>query len=272
MSIALDTGMRESLYSIQNTSILLREVGNRLSTGKKVNSVLDDPISYYKAKEHRDRAADLMSRKNEMNESVQTIKAGTTGIESIEDLVASAKSLAQSALSSDSTTEISSLQSQFNDVLTQIDQLSDDSGYKGINLLDGTDETLKVSFDEKGDSAVTLTGFDGSSSGLSIATVSGTSWVDDSANIDTSIEELDTARTTLRSKAKTLSNDLGTITIRQNFTDKMIKVLNDGSDNLTNADMDEEAASYLALQTRNQMARNTLSLASQNAQSVLRLF
>ena len=270
-NISLTGGMRESLYSIQLSNSLLETIGNRLSTGKKVNSVLDDPINYYRAKEHRDRAADLMVRKDEMSEAVQTIKEGTTGIESLENLVDTAKSLATSAMSADTTVEINNLESQFNALMTQIDELASDSGYKGINLLDGTDDTLKVSFDETGDSAVTLTGFDGSASGLGLSTLSTNDWTT-ASNITDSISELDSAKTTLRSESKTLSTNLNTIKIRQDFTDKTIKNLNDGSDNLILADMDEEAANYLAVQTQQALARNTLSLASQNAQSVLRLF
>ena len=71
-------------------------------------------------------------------------------------------------------------------------------------------------------------------------------------------------------------SELGTsyqiIQTRQNFTDGMIDILETGADDLVLADMNEESAQYLMLQTRQQLAINSLSLASQAAQSVLKLF
>ena len=94
----------------------------------------------------------------------------------------------------------------------------------------------------------------------------------DGTGINGAIDLLDSARTTLRSEAKTLANNLSTITIRQDFTANMINTLNDGADNLTLADMNEEGANMLMLQTRQGLGTSSLSIASQAAQSVLRLF
>ncbi|MBN2809598.1 MAG: flagellin [Deltaproteobacteria bacterium] len=274
--ISLTAGMRQNLYSMQQTATLMDRTASRLSSGYKVQTSLDDPISYFAAQGHRQRASDLASRKDEMGEAIQLVKAGSIGIESVTNLVASAKSLAQSALSGETTDEINVLESQFNALRTQIDELSDDSGYKGVNLLDGTDDTLKVSFDEKGEASVTLTGFDSSAAGLSIEQVSTNDWATggkgNATNINNSITQLDNARTTLRTKAKGLADNLSTITNRQDFTSKMINTLNDGADNLTLADMNEEGANMLMLQTRQGLGTSALSMASQAAQSVLRLF
>ena len=75
-SVSLTAGMRSNLLSMQNTSALLDRTQERLSTGKKVNSALDDPVSYFAAKAHTDRASDLTVRKDGMNEGIQAIKAG----------------------------------------------------------------------------------------------------------------------------------------------------------------------------------------------------
>ena len=278
--ISLTAGMRQNLYSMQNTAKLMDRTADRLSSGYKVKTALDDPINYFAAQGHRQRASDLAGRKDEMGEAIQLVKAGNNGIEAVTDLVASAKSLAQSALSAETESEITSLEEQYTEILNQIDELAGDSGYKGINLLGGADEELVVNFDEDGDSKVTLTGFDASSdqtTGLSLATVANGAWssgsgVPNSTNIGTVITKLDAARTTLRSEAKTMANNLSTITIRQDFTSNMINTLNDGADLLTLADMNEEGANMLMLQTRQGLGTSSLSMASQAAQSVLRLF
>ena len=211
-----------------------------------------------------------------MGEGIQTIKAANNGIEAIVSLIDSAKSTAQSAAaidvcataSSQNATDRSALADQFNEMMNQIDTLAADSGYKGINLLASGE--LTVEYDENGDSSSTITGFDGTASGLSIADATG-AWVA-ATDVSDAIDDLDTAKATLRSKSQTLSSSLSTITTRQDFTKNMINTLEDGAASLVNADMNEEGANMLMLQTRQALGTTSLSLASQAAQSVLRLF
>ena len=84
--------------------------------------------------------------------------------------------------------------------------------------------------------------------------------------------QLKVTLTTLRSQAQSLSSNLSTVQIRQDFTKAMINTLNNGADSLTLADSNEEGANLLALQTRQQLSTTALSLASQADQNVLRLF
>ncbi|HNS54672.1 MAG TPA: hypothetical protein PKH25_07845, partial [Syntrophales bacterium] len=133
--ISLTSGMRSNLVSLQSTVELLNRTQERLATGKRVNSPLDNATNYFVAKSHMDRAEDLSVRKDGMGEAIQTVKSANEGIKAITDLIASAKGIAQSALSA-GTTERATLATQFGAIRTQIDQLAEDSGYKGTNLLD----------------------------------------------------------------------------------------------------------------------------------------
>jgi len=266
--ITLTSGMRQNLFSLQQTSTAMETTQTRLSTGKKVNSALDDPINFFAAQGHTQRANDLSMRKDEMSEAIQTIKAADNGISAVTDMIASAKSLAQSAMATNDTTERATLAGQYDEMMTQISELRSDSGYKGTNLLDAS-QSITVSFDESGDSTLTVTGKDGT--GALNGTTSTNDWALDS-EITADIAKLDTARDTLRTSAKTLSNQLSTITTRQEFTSKMINTLEDGAANLVNADLNEEGANMLMLQTRQSLGTTSLSLASQAAQSVMRLF
>jgi len=271
--ITLTSGMRANLVSLQNTNSLLENTQKRLASGKKVNSALDDPVAYFTAVAHEQRATDLAGRKDEMSEAVQTVKAADAGIQSLNTLIAAARSLATSALSADSTTA-DALMTQFNTVRTQIDEMANDSGYKGVNLLGGTSVSLTVKFDETGASKLGITGFDGTTTGLSISLAA--SWVSGTtvaaSTIENAIVSLDSAKDRLRTESSKLANNLSIITARQEFTQGMINVLKDGAAGLTNADMNEEGANMLMLQTRQALGTTSLSLASQAAQSVLRLF
>jgi flagellin-like hook-associated protein FlgL len=171
------------------------------------------------------------------------------------------------ASSPDSTR--SSLQSDFNNILSQIDSLAKDASYNGINLLNGDD--LKVVFNETGSSSQTITGVTFDSAGLGLSSVSGTGFQSDST-IDDQISKLDGALSTLRTQASKFGSNLTTVQTRQDFTKNMITTLQTGADNLVLADTNEEGANLLALQTRQQLSTTALSLSAQADQAVLRLF
>jgi flagellin len=163
------------------------------------------------------------------------------------------------------------LASQFDALVTQIGQLATDSGFNGTNLLAG--DTLTVVLDETAASSTSVVGVDytdATAAPLSIALSAG-SWAT-SGNIQTASDGLTAALTSLRSESQTLSANLSTVQIRQDFTKATINTLQTGSAALTLADSNEEGANLLALQTRQQLSTTALSLASQADQNVLRLF
>jgi len=96
----------------------------------------------------------------------------------------------------------------------------------------------------------------------------GSGYKDTLANVITQIEAFDAE---LKTQAGNLAQNLATITIREDFSNEMINTLTEGADKLTLADLNEEGANLLALQTSNQLATQSLSLASQQSQSVLQL-
>ena len=159
-----------------------------------------------------------------------------------------------------------SYQAQYNEILNQYDSLINDASYKGINLLKGG--SLNVKFNETGSAVLNVSGKDLSSSsiGLSLA-----DWAE-KEGIMQSVQQLSAAVSQLRSYSAELGNNYNIITSRQDFTENLINILTEGADKLTLADMNEESANMLALQTRQQLAINSLSLASQASQAVLKLF
>jgi len=375
MGISLTAGMRSNLINLQNTAKLMDQTAVRLNTGKKVNSALDDPISYFTARNHMIRADDLGTLKNGMSEGIQTIQAANNGIEAIISLIEDAKSKAESAKSAaesgdgfttsavtldgvvatdtitiggteftastasggtdfkvtvgddaltalslanavmsntsnaidvtsingstvsfensaanmdaesieftattppfsetlvSGSTERDELEDQYNTLMEQINFMQADSGYKGINLLSG-DDKLSVKFE--GDNEIELDGFDGDVAGLSLFETAGggAGW---GANniVDDDIDKLDDAIDMLESKASLLASSLSIVTTRQDFTENMINTLTTGADNLTLADINEEGANMLMLQTQQALGTTSLGMAAETAQSVLRLF
>lgn len=363
--ISLTASMRSNLLSLQNTQSLMDTTQERLSTGKKVNSALDNPSSFYTAQSLTNRASDLSSLLDSMGQGIQTIKAADEAITSITEFVQQAKAIANQARdeadksSVTSTGEIAakntgtaklkignkelnvdidkadntatavaakiqtaitgkdelkgkytakavgdnvvieiadgadveaasvsfegagikisgtlednraSYVDRYNDILTQIDQLAKDAGYKGVNLLGGTDQSLTVVFNEDRSSSLTIKGVDGSAAGLGLTPEA--DWSENTA-IDAALTKIDSAISSLRSMSSEFGNNYSVVQTREDFTENLINVLEEGSDKLTLADMNEESANMLALQTRQQLGINSLSLASQAAQAVLKLF
>ena len=268
-SIVLSAGVRSNLLQLQQTSDLITSTQTKLATGKRVNSALDNPNNYFTAQGLDNRANDLTNLLDSMSTAINTIQAANNGISAITKLVQSAQSLASQAQQTSDTTVRASLATQFDSIRTQIDKLAGDSGFNGINLLNG--DNLTVTMNETATSTVTVTGVtDTSNGGLSI-NGSTNNWAA-ASDITAASTTLTAALTTLRSQAQTLSSSLSTVQIRQDFTKATINTLHAGSDALTLADSNQEGANLLALQTRQQLSTTALSLASQADQNVLRLF
>ncbi|WP_018262727.1 flagellin hook IN motif-containing protein [Methylobacterium sp. WSM2598] len=168
----------------------------------------------------------------------------------------------------DGLTARNGLVSTFNNLLTQIDQLAADSGYNGVNLLAG--DTLKISFNEKNTSTLSVQGSTVSYTQLGLSVLSQSDFQENSA-INKVIKSINTAASSLKSQASSLGANLAVVQNRQDFTKQMINVLDTGAANLTNADLNEEAANSQALSTRNSLGISALSLANQAQQSVLQL-
>lgn len=275
MSITLTASMRSNLSSLKVIQSQMDKTQERLSTGKKVNSAIDNASSYYQSRSLTNRAADLDSLLDSMGQGVQTIQAANEGIEAITSFVEQMKSVAESAASLDSNAagyadKVADYAAQFDAIKAQITDIAEDSFYQGVNLLIGN--TLKVVFNETRTNDLTVSGKNIVNE-MDITAASGDEgWKVGAEKITASIGEITTAIETLRSFATELGNNFTIIETRQNFTEAMIDVLETGSDKLVLADMNEESANYLALQTRQQLAINSLALASQSAQSVLSLF
>lgn len=161
---------------------------------------------------------------------------------------------------------LSELQENYNSVRAQIDQVVADSGYAGVNLLNGVDMT--TFFNEGRTSSLVTKGVDFTAAGMGVAEADFSSL----ESINVSVAQVRDALTTLRNFGNSLSNNLSVIQNRQDFTSQTINTLKAGADDLTLADQNEEGANLLALQTRQQLGVTALSLAAQSQQSVLRLF
>ena len=274
-TITLTASMRSNLASLKAIQGQMDTTQTRLSTGKKVNSAIDNASSFYQSRSLTNRAADLDGLLDSMGQGIQTIQAANEGIEAITSYIEQAKSVANSAFALDASatgyaTQLAAYKDQFNVIVGEIGKLAADSSYQGINLLKGS--KLTVMFNESRTNKLDVQGDDvvakmaDASIGFAAAT-----WTD-ATGVEASLAAITKATNYLRDYSAELGNNFSIIETRQSFTENLVDVLETGADNLVLADMNEESANYLALQTRQQLAINSLALAAQSAQSVLKLF
>jgi flagellin-like hook-associated protein FlgL len=276
--ISLTAGIRANLLSLQGTSDLLSQTQSRLGSGKKVASAVDNATAYFTAQSLSTRASDLTARLDGIAKGINVVKAANTGVTAMTTLLNQAKGAAQDAralsTNSDGNTGRSAAAVRFNTLLTQITSTAKDAGFDGVNLLNSN--SLTVEFAQKaGSSTLSLTGFSGATGGsvVTVGTQTAANWQGGTGNaaIDSAIKLIETSVANLQDKAKEMSANLAILTSRQTFTKNLADTLTTGADSLTNADLNLEAANLLALNTRQQMGVNALSLASQASQSVLKL-
>ena len=98
--IVLSASVRQNLLSLQSTADLLSTTQNRLATGNKVNSALDNPTNFFTAQGLNNRASDINNLLDSIGNGVQVLQAANTGITSLQSLVASAQSIANQVLQS----------------------------------------------------------------------------------------------------------------------------------------------------------------------------
>lgn len=280
--ITLTSSSRTNLLSLQKTTSLMDRTQERLSTGKKVNSAIDDALSFFTARGLNDRASDLATVKDGLSEGINVIKAAVQGLTSIESTLKQMKAIAASAKSSSDSNTRAKLSSQFNELRSQIDNLTEDASYNGMNLIKSSPDTMTVKFNEQTGTLANelkIVGTDstasGGTSGLNVSAATSSGWSDTTnfvSTITTAINEISSALTTVRNTAQTLGINSSMLTIRKDFTSEMINTLQGGASDLVNADMNEEGANMVSLQTRQQLGTVSLSIANQSQQAVMRLF
>jgi len=268
--ITLSAAARASVLSLQATGDLISRTNNRLATGLRVSSPVEDARIFFEAKSLTDRGSDLSEKKDNIDQAISSVSTALEAVESIDTIVRQAKGLAIAAKSA-SGTELTSLVTQYNELLTQIDNLAADTTYQGLNLINGTGQSLDVEFSNLTASQISIASVDLTSGtlGLDITSAANFSL---SSLIDAAIVELDAAIETLSGNAQTIGSNVALLQTRLDFTDRYVGVLEEGAGKLTLADITEEGANLVALQTRQQLGISALAFAGQSEQQVLALF
>jgi flagellin len=266
-SVGLGLSVNSALQGLQRTSQQSNQPKDRLSTGLRIRDPLDGAQDFFAAQGLTNRAADLAQVKDQVGQAISTIQAAEVGLESINQLSDQARGLAIAAQNTSDPAQRAQLAEQFNQIRTQINSIAADSSFGGTNLIGGSPDNLEVPLNEDG-ASLTVQGTDSSSDGLGIGARSFAS----DADIDAALVDISSAQSQIRSNSVSLSSSTSTLQNRIDFTDSLSNTLEQGAASLTQADLNEEAANLLSLQTRQALGSNALTIATENERAVLGLF
>jgi len=294
-TVQLSASVRANLLSLQGTSTLQGSIEQRLATGKKVNSSLDDAVAFFGAKSLTDRATTITAKKSEIDQAISSLQVASNATDSIDNLLGQIQGLLQTAKTSDAATR-ASIGTQIDTLGTQLNVLVGDATYQGVNLInttltarltvnlsnlttaqfsiDGQDTQVSNLFTGAAGAlggtgsllATNLLANDATGSAFSTVSVGGNSI------LDAAITAVQAAISTNRAIASKLGTNVSFLQTRLDFNTNYATTLSNGSDKLTLADTNEEGANLVALQTRQQLALQALNFAGQSQQAVLRLF
>jgi len=271
-SINTNVGAMIALQNLDATSNALQSVQNIISTGLKVSSAKDDGAIYAIAQSQRATVGSLDAVKDSLNRSSSVVDVSLSAGDSITDLLTQMKekALAASDTSLD-TTSRTAMQTDFNSLRDQITSTLANSSFNGINILNGSNSSISALANASGTSVLTIAG-ENMSLGGSIVTVGTTASFGTATSasnllttIDTSIDNVSAALAKLGTSSNAISNHL-------TFVGKLQDSINAGIGNLVDADMATESSKLQALQTKQQLGVQALSIANQSTSTVLSLF
>lgn len=308
--LALSLGQRSVLWSLQELTSLSAQTEERLTTGRKINSVKDDAVKYFMSKGLSDRSGDQLTYKDDIDQAISSLTAAIDGLDSIETVLKQMKGIVEST-KDQSQTEREASTLQFQVLGTQLSHLTSDASYRGLNLLEQTQNTLDVYFSDRTASRLKIQGFnlnattagnsrqlfttaaflsDGEMASFSTVLGSQAIFTDSNGNqiiaagftaigsdnkyltLATRVTSiLDDAIYRIRADAAEYATSVSLLTIRSDFAQTYSDELAGGSDKLTLADMNEEGANMTAIQTRYQVGMSTLKFSGDMTRNILTL-
>jgi flagellin len=285
-NIVLGTATQQNLLALQNINTQLGTTQSHLATGNAVNSAIDDAVKYFQAQSLTSRAADLSTRKDAIDQGIQSLTAATNGISSVISILQQMEGIVNGA-STQTAAQRASAATQFNTLGQQLSTLLNDSSYQGLNLVNSTASNLTLQFSITSTSKLKIQGQNllfsklvtggktlqlGSKAATGLVSVKFSNVSNKISVFSNAYNALQTAVFKAQAAAQTLGTNVNFLQTRLSFTQAYMTTLQSGASDLTVADVNQESTNLVTLQTRQQLAIQSLSIATQSEQAVLRLF
>jgi flagellin len=271
-SVNTNTGALVALQNLNSTNAELSQVQSRINTGKKVSSAKDNGAVWAIAQSQTATSKSLNAVKDSLQRAQSTIDVSVAAGESVSDLLSQMKekALAASDASLDSTSR-SALNEDFKALRDQIGKAVSNADFNGSNMIKSGGTTIYALANADGSSKITVAAQSLALGGANV-TVASTGTIGTVttatamiATVTTSIANVGAALAKLGTGSKALDSHL-------TFIGKLQDSLDAGVGNLVDADLAKESAKLQALQTKQQLGVQALSIANQSTSSLLGLF
>ncbi len=275
LTVNNNPGALVALQNLTATSASLQTTQNRVSTGLAIAAPHDKGAIWAIAQNERGNSSSLDAVIQSLQRNQSTVQVATAAGTSVSNLLNQLKSIALSA--SDNSLDATSLaayNTQFKSILTQITQVVNNSDFNGVNMIKSGGTTLYALATASG-TALTVLAEDLSLGGANMGGGSGllaTSSIGTTALATAMVATVQTAITSVNSALGVLGTGATALQNQLTFVQNLQDTLDTGVGNLVNANLGKESANLTALQTKQQLGIQSLSIANQSSQVLLSLF
>jgi flagellin len=272
LSVNTNVGAMVALQYLNKTVSDLQETQSAINSGLKVASPKDNGAVFAIAQNMRGNVAGYQSVSDSLNRGVSSIDVALAAGQSISDLLTELKSKAlASADSSLDTASRNALNADFTALRDQITNVVNNASFNGTNLVDGSVANIQALASTDGTKRVTVSGQTLSLSGV-IVTLTSTGTISTLSKASTMIGTINTSIANVNASLATLASGSKKFSIQNDFVSKLVDALKAGIGNLVDADMAQESAKFQALQVKQQLGVQALSIANSAPSIALSLF
>ena len=289
--IFLSAPTRSGLQGVQKASQQVELAARRLATGLRVQSVMDDPLSFFHSSHLRDRALSLSQTKDTIGQAFSTMDATFSGMNAMDKFLSGARAMVGQLSNAPDANSYQQSLKNIQMMVNQYDQVAADSGYNGVNLLTSPVQRFDVPLGNRVDNRLSIKGVDLLSHPLGDSGNSGDpSPIQKAMNHLGSLDfasakqsgtlskELHTvqglfssAQEKLRGTRQSFANTASTLAIRMDYTQAQQQIHDVGAAKLAGADLSEEMANLLTAQTRQKLGLKTFAIAGKMEDTILQL-
>ena len=271
-SINTNASAMLALSNLAGTQGQLQQTQNIISTGKKINTAKDNGAVWSIAQTMQGKATALDSVNDSLNRAQSTIDVAMSAGQQVSDLLTQmkAKALAASDTSLDATSR-AALNADFKSLRDQIAQVVSNADFNGINMVKSGGTTVYALGNDTGQSKLTVLAQDLSLGGANV-TLAATASFATAAAASAYIATLDSDLTNVNTALTKLGTGSNALASHAKFVASLQSSLQTGISNLVDADMAAESATLQALQTKQQLGVQALSIANQSTSIMLTLF
>jgi len=264
-----------SLIALQNlntTSTALQQTQQEISTGLKVSGPTSNGAIWAIAQNSRSDISALDTVTDSLNRAVSTVDVAVSAGQSISDLLNQMKSKALAATDTSlSTTSIAALNNDFVALRNQIKQIVSNASFNGVNMIKSGGTSIYALANSAGTSKLTVAAESLALGGTTL-TVTASSSFSTNATASAQLALVNASITNVNAAVAKLGTGVNALQTQLSFISQLQDTLTTGVGNLVDADVAKESANLTALQTKQQLGIQALSIANSSSSALLSLF